>query len=74
MTRAFNQTLEVNCRPLPRLIPGWQACASQMFPLAFRNRNRNRNRNRMSRLFDHEKLEVYRASLCSKPSRLPLGL
>ena len=27
------------------------------------HRNRNRNRNRMQRLFDHEKLEVYRASL-----------
>jgi hypothetical protein len=31
--------------------------------LAVRSRNRNRNRNPMSRIFDHEKLEVYRAAL-----------
>ena len=42
-------------------LPPPLAAHLRFFPLAFRNRNRNRNR--MQRLFDHEKLEVYRASL-----------
>ena len=56
---------------------GWSIAGLQPFPLerrdavrisdsslrTFRNHNRNRNRNRLRRLFDHEKLEVNRASL-----------
>jgi len=59
---------KVGARPFGVRISAKQSPAGteeegNFFPLAFRNRNRNRNRNRMSRLFDHEKLEVYRASL-----------